>query len=157
MCNTVHEVIDVLFDQFVPRWVRLPTQAEAVQLANDTHTLSGFPNIAPLRVDGTYVKVSAPKHLKRACFNRKKFHSLNVMCVTGKVLSLLEACFDLIMGSSLSMKIQIMGRKVTENLGFKSSLWKVNFFLSFFFSFSNSSHKEGNFYFSHFLISCLIN
>ena len=27
----------------------------------------------------------------------------------GKVLSLLEACFDLISGSSLSMKIQIMG------------------------------------------------
>ena len=37
----------------------------------------------------------------------------------GKVLSLLEACFDLISSPSLSMKIQIMGRKITENLGFK--------------------------------------
>ena len=34
---------------------------------------------------------------------------------TGKVLSLLEACFDLISGSSLHMKIQIMGGKITEN------------------------------------------
>ena len=34
----------------------------------------------------------------------------------GKVLSLLEACFDLISSPSLSMKIQIMGRKITENL-----------------------------------------
>ena len=42
-----------------------------------------------------------------------------------KVLSLLEACFHLISGSSLSMKIQIMGGKITENLGFKSLLWKV--------------------------------
>ena len=49
-----------------------------------------------------------------------------------KDLSLLEACFDLISGSSLSMKIQILGGKITENLGFKSPLRKVNFFLSFF-------------------------
>ena len=35
-----------------------------------------------------------------------------------KVLSFLEACFDLISSPSLSMKIQIMGGKITENLGF---------------------------------------
>ena len=39
-----------------------------------------------------------------------------------KVLSLLEAWFDLISGSSLSMKIQIMGGKITENLGFKNQI-----------------------------------
>ena len=55
-----------------------------------------------------------------------------------KVLSFLEACFDLISSSSLSMKIQIMGGKMTENPGFKSPLRKVKFFCSFFFSFSNS-------------------
>ena len=60
-----------------------------------------------------------------------------------KVLSLLEACFDLISGSPLSMKIQTMGGKITENLGFESPLRKVNFFCSFFLSFSNSSHKSG--------------
>ena len=49
-----------------------------------------------------------------------------------KVLSFLEACFYLIPSSSLSMKIQIMGRKITENLGFKSPLRKVNIFLFFF-------------------------
>ena len=42
-----------------------------------------------------------------------------------KVLFLLEACFDLILGYSLSMKIQIMGGRITENLGFKSPLQKV--------------------------------
>ena len=54
--------------------------------------------------------------------------------ITGpiKVVSLLEASFDLISGSSLSMKIQIMGGKITENLGFKSPLWKVKNFCSFF-------------------------
>ena len=43
----------------------------------------------------------------------------------GKVLSLLGACFDLISNSSLSMNIQIMGGKITENLGFESPLLKV--------------------------------
>ena len=36
-----------------------------------------------------------------------------------KVLSLLEDCFDLISSPSPSMKIQVMGRKITGNLGFK--------------------------------------
>ena len=60
---------------------------------------------------------------------------MNAIFQPGKVLSLLEACFDLISGSSLSMKIQIMGGKITENLGFKSPLWKVKIFCSSFFSF----------------------
>ena len=53
-----------------------------------------------------------------------------------KVLPFLKACFDLISSSSLSMKIQIMGGKITENMGFKSPLRKVKFFfvlLSFHF------------------------
>ena len=41
------------------------------------------------------------------------FHLNHQSC---KVLSLLEACFDLISGSSLHMKIQMMGGKITENL-----------------------------------------
>ena len=45
--------------------------------------------------------------------------------ISNKVISLSEACFHLISSSSLQMKIQIMGRKITENLGFKSPLQKV--------------------------------
>ena len=55
-----------------------------------------------------------------------------------KVLSLLEACFDLISGFSISMKIQIMGGKITENLGFKSPLRSHKSFCPFFVLFSNS-------------------
>ena len=39
-----------------------------------------------------------------------------------KVLSLLEACFDLISSPSPFMKVQIMGGKITEYLGFESPL-----------------------------------
>ena len=42
-----------------------------------------------------------------------------------KVLYLLEAKFDLVLGSSLHMKIQIMGGIITENLGLKSLPRKV--------------------------------
>ena len=55
----------------------------------------------------------------------------NKMCV----LSLLEAYLDLISGSSLHMKIQITGGKITENLGFKSPLRKVKIFCPFFIHF----------------------
>ena len=54
--------------------------------------------------------------------------SLPSVQISGKVLSFLEACFDLILSPSLSMIIQIMGGKITENLEFKSPLWKINFF-----------------------------
>ena len=40
----------------------------------------------------------------------------------GKVLSHLEARFDLISGCSLSMKIQIMGGKISENTQIFSDL-----------------------------------
>ena len=56
-----------------------------------------------------------------------------------KVLSLLEACFYLISGSSISMKIQIMGEKITENSKVQISALEGQSFCSFFFSFSFSS------------------
>ena len=49
-----------------------------------------------------------------------------------KVEKLYPPCLDLISSPSLSMKIQILGRKITENPGFKSPLRKVKNFLSFF-------------------------
>ena len=62
-------------------------------------------------------------------------HSFIFSC---KVLSLLEACFDLISSPSPSMKIQIMVGKITENLGFESPLWKVKKMFVLFLSYSNS-------------------
>ena len=54
-----------------------------------------------------------------------------------KVLSLLEACFDLILSPSPSMKIKIMGRKIIENLKFEFPLRKVKIFLFSLCSFSD--------------------
>ena len=89
--------------------------------------------------------------------NKVKIKVLGTMKIL-KVMSLFEACFDLISGSSLHMKIQIKGGKVTENLGFKSPHLKVKKFLSFFSFHSQILHtKLVIFDFNHFLISCLVN
>ena len=61
--------------------------------------------------------------------------SVSLLAFFKKVLSLLKACFDLISSHSPSMKIQIMGWKITENLGLNSPLRKVNFFFFFLFLF----------------------
>ena len=52
-----------------------------------------------------------------------------------KALSLLQACFYLMLGSSLHMKVQIMGGNIIETLGFKSPLLKVKKFCFFSFHF----------------------
>ena len=60
-----------------------------------------------------------------------------------KVLSLLEGCFDLISSPSPSIKIQIVGGKITENLGFESPLRKVKkLFVLFLFIFKFSLYKN---------------
>ena len=57
---------------------------------------------------------------------------LAVLMLLSKIKKFQLSCQDLISSPSLSMKIQIMSRKITENLGFKSLLRKVKQFLSFF-------------------------
>ena len=58
-----------------------------------------------------------------------------------EVLSLLEACFDLMVGSSLHMKMQIMGGKILKIWGSNSLLRSHKVFCPVFFSFSNSFFK----------------
>ena len=73
-----------------------------------------------------------------------------------KVLPLFEACFALISPSSLSMKIQIIGGKITENLGFKLVLVQIpapegqNCFVLFSFHFQTLHRKLHIFVFNHF-------
>ena len=49
-----------------------------------------------------------------------------------KVEKILEGCLDLILSPLYSVKIQIEGGKITENLGLKSALQTVNIFFCFF-------------------------
>ena len=85
--------------------------------------------------------------LFRSAFCRWQWKSSRIATnrIPVKVLFLLEACFDLISGSSLHMKIQIMGGKITENLGFKSQQdiqkWLNTKICSFYGEFENEKKK----------------
>ena len=72
-------------------------------------------------------------------------------------LSLLEACFDLISGSSLHMKIQTMGVKITENLGFKPAPEGQHFFVLFSFHFLTLHKKLHIFVFTIFEYLIMLN
>ena len=52
------------------------------------------------------------------------------------------------------MKIQIMGRKITENMEFKSPMRNINFFFSSSFHFQILHTKVDIFNLNHLLISC---
>ena len=82
--------------------------------------------------EGTMVMLLTPGNLevkvKTAQWGQILLENVFLSQHFDKVLSLLEACFDLISSPSLFMKIQINGRKINENLGFKSPLWTVNKF-----------------------------
>ena len=92
-------------------------------------------------VNISFAKPAIFKDQNRSTKYRKRSYTVvgTINNITGKYPSLLEACFDLILSPSPSMKIQIMGGKITENLGFKSPLRKIKkcyvFFL-FIFKFS---------------------
>ena len=60
--------------------------------------------------------------------------------LVSKVLSLLEACFDLISGSSLSIKFKSWAGKLPKIWGSNPRSGRSS---SFFFTFSNSSYKSG--------------
>ena len=66
---------------------------------------------------------------------------------------LLEAYFDLISCSPVSMKIQIIGGKITENLHSGRSI----FLFFFLFIFKFSIKKLHIFVFNHFWINCFTN
>ena len=65
-------------------------------------------------LSGKMQKAVSPKFSQHCkCFPQKNYSK-----ASGKVQSLLEVCFILILGSSLHMKIPIMSGKITEDLEF---------------------------------------
>ena len=69
------------------------------------------------RLPEAYMKTPCNRRICFRHFQSSDFDTSGqrLTIIIGKVLSLLEACLDLISSPSTSMKIQIMGGKVTEN------------------------------------------
>ena len=86
--NCLKEVMDAIEKVIVPKYITLPTTAEAMEearLFQDRHNFPPKPH-APIvigAIDGTHVLVTAPEDKKIECVNRHGTHSLNCMILAG--------------------------------------------------------------------------
>ncbi len=101
--NTIHACIDVLYDNFVGTYIKLPTEDQAKREAELFHSSSGFPKviwsalgrqnlthaldnfhlICFLFSDGTHIEVSPLRKIRGAFRNRKGTLSINCMLLVG--------------------------------------------------------------------------
>ncbi|XP_059220599.1 putative nuclease HARBI1 [Stomoxys calcitrans] len=71
------KVIQIFEENLCPRWIRFwRTEDEKIKIALAFYTKHGIPS-----VDGTHVRIIAPKSNKDLYYNRKGYYSLNVMLV----------------------------------------------------------------------------
>lgn len=77
MCrDRVMSTLITLSDQLI-KW---PNQQEMNEEQNVFQIRNGFPNIVGA-IDGTHIKIKAPKDHPQSYVNRKNFHSLQLQCV----------------------------------------------------------------------------
>lgn len=74
--RSVHKVVNALYAK-VGMFIRWPTIQEAEQNMEHIEQLYGFPGVIGA-VDGTHIKISAPKDNSESYINRKGFHSIQL-------------------------------------------------------------------------------
>ena len=60
VCESIHMVNQIVFDEVVPKYICVPTQEEAKMEAELFSQKSGFPPIVWASLDGTHVEIRAP-------------------------------------------------------------------------------------------------
>lgn len=74
--RSVQRVVNALYAK-VGMFIHWPTRQEAEQNMEKIEQLYGFPGVIGA-VDGTHVKISAPKDNSESYINRKGFHSIQL-------------------------------------------------------------------------------
>ena len=74
--RTIARVTDALVVQ-AREWICLPSQREADCTKEKFFAMQGFPNVIGC-IDGTHVRIQAPREYEHEFVNRKNFHSINV-------------------------------------------------------------------------------
>ena len=80
--RAISQTVDALADgNVLKRFIKFPTtQDRADRNKEDFLAIANFPNIVGV-IDGTHVRIVAPKEEEEAYVNRKGYHSLNVQVV----------------------------------------------------------------------------
>ena len=83
MSKTLKEILNILEVEICPDLIKFPeSDIEKSAIKLDFYTKTGFPGVIGC-VDGTHVKIIPPsKEQQHLYYNRKGFHSLNVMVVS---------------------------------------------------------------------------
>ena len=76
MCMLLWLVTDALI-KTMPKWVKMPSQAEADHQKRKFYENAGFPNVFSC-IDCTHVRIQAPTSNEHEFVNRKNQHSINV-------------------------------------------------------------------------------
>ena len=81
--STVSRVVTGVTDALVDirqDYIKWPSETEKGKVRQGFFHLGGFPNVIGC-IDGTHVRIQAPKDDEKSYVNRKNFHSINVMAV----------------------------------------------------------------------------
>ena len=89
--RTITQTIDALADPDVlKRFVYFPVTTDAAERnKEDFLAIANFPNIVGV-IDGTHIRIVAPKEQEEVYVNRKGFHSINVQIVFDASYRILE-------------------------------------------------------------------
>lgn len=79
--KVLSEVLDAFEQTLCPRWIKWPTEDEQIEIAQSFYSKFKIPGVIGC-VDGTHVAIIPPRCNKHLYYNRKGFHSFNVMIVS---------------------------------------------------------------------------
>ena len=78
-CRVIRRV-SLALSRRLPRYVKLPNEAEAIADKQRFRQASGIPGIIGC-IDGTHIRIQAPSEYEHLYVNRKGYHSINVQLV----------------------------------------------------------------------------
>ena len=94
--RTITRVTNALVSE-MPTWVKLPNQSEANTQKYKFFQMASFPNVFGC-VDGTHVRIQAPRENEHEYVNRKNFHSINVQAFIRIACRLLQCAWVVLWG-----------------------------------------------------------
>ncbi|XP_020299186.1 putative nuclease HARBI1 [Pseudomyrmex gracilis] len=100
--RSVHRVVNALYAK-VRMFIRWPTMQEAEQTMQKIEQLYGFPGVIGA-IDGTHIKINAPKDNSDSYVNRKGYHSIQLQVICDAQLRFVH-CYTGQVGSVHDMRV----------------------------------------------------
>lgn len=84
VCKIIRECLDIFERGICPKWLTLAkSPEEETKTKEGFYSTGGIPGVVGC-IDGTHVRIKSPGKKGHLYYNRKGFHSINVMAVSMK-------------------------------------------------------------------------